>query len=291
MVCPFPNGHEAAETATWIATRGSKVMTTLQRHADISSLAARTSFSERSRGMKKYLAAAFDDKDDKDKVEDKGEEEKKGMGCFPASASVYVKGLGPVRIDEIQPGDMLLCGDAGAGALLFSKFLGHLHLEATTSADYVSLEMNGGGTVLAVSEEHLVFAASSPEAPAMPMVARELRAGDWVNRVGCDGGLVRAQISEVSKALEDGIYCPLTEFGTVVVNGTLCSCYADALRTVTRPWLQRVATTHQVSHGALMPLRLACRLGFSGPGENKLQGIHPYCRALLSLPVAAQGVV
>jgi len=290
MVCPNFSGHEAAETATWIATRGSKVVGTLQRHADVSALAAKTSFSERSRGIKKYLAAAFDEKDDKDKVEDKEDTEKKGMGCFPASASVYVKGLGPVRIDEIQPGDMLLCGDAGAGELSFSKFLGHLHLEATTSADYVSLEMNGGN-LLVVSKEHLVFAASSPEAQATPTAAGDLRTGDWVNRVGFDGGLVRVQISEVSKALEDGVYCPLTELGTVVVNGTLCSCYADAIRTLTRPWLQRVATTHQVSHGALLPLRLACRLGFNGTGENEWQGIHPYCRALLSLPIAAQGVV
>mmetsp|Transcript_91357 Transcript_91357/g.254413 ORF Transcript_91357/g.254413 Transcript_91357/m.254413 type:complete len:284 (-) Transcript_91357:144-995(-) len=219
----------------------------------------------------------------KDAAKDEGEHHS-AMGCFPGSASVYVKGRGPVRVSEVRPGELLLAGNAQTGRLLFSPFMGHLHREVATRANYVSLEMAGSGATLSVSREHLVFAARSPSGCAAATRAGELCKGDWLCRVSCDGDLSRMQISAVSKASHDGVYCPLTECGTVVVDGTLCSCYTDAFLTTAPPWFRRLAATHQVAHGALFPLRLACRFGWGTKGlDGPLkEGIHPFCRVLMA---------
>lgn len=306
MVCAFGIGPEAA---TWIASKGVAAWGGLWKFSD-AQVAAISAAAPLSRGglrsAREHAVTMFNEekKDDAEahagdahKEEEQHHQSGGGSllfehGCFPASASVYVKGRGPVRVGEVRPGDLLLSGDASRGLLLFSPFLGHLHREVTTSADYVTLEVVGGSATLAVSPEHLVFASSSPSTCPTATPAHELREGDWLSRVSCDGDLTRVQIAAVSKAYKEGVYCPLTEYGTVVVDGTLCSCYTDAFLTTAPAWLHRLAATHQVAHGALMPLRLACRLGWGrAPSTVMREGIHPFCRALMALPVGATQAV
>mmetsp|Transcript_23898 Transcript_23898/g.74328 ORF Transcript_23898/g.74328 Transcript_23898/m.74328 type:complete len:293 (-) Transcript_23898:172-1050(-) len=291
MVCAFGLGPEAT---TWLASKGVATLGGLRKHseaaaADFAPAPLSREGGRGHRGTRDSAATVFNEPKKGDEKDEEGE--KKGMGCFPASASVYVKGRGPVRVGELRQGDLLLCGDACAGHLLFSPFLGHLHLKVAVHADYIVLEMAGGSAKLIVSQEHLVFAASSKSTPAAGTRAGELRAGDWLSRVSCDGGLDRVQISAVSKVAKEGVYCPLTECGTVVVDGTLCSCYADAFQTAPA-WLRRFAATHEAAHGALFPLRLACRLSWGSCGmKAKLrEGIHPFCRALMALPMTAHAI-
>jgi len=298
MVCAFGLGPEAA---TWIASKGAAAWGGLWKHGD-GQLAAVTVAAPLGkyglRGARAHAVTTFDDEKKEDEHDDHGDhvDEHKGggkifdHGCFPASASVYVKGRGPVPVSDVLPGDLLLCGDAARGHLLFSPFLGHLHREVAASADYITLEMAGGTATLAVSREHLVFASRSAGAQPTATPAHELRKGDWVRRVSYDGDLSRIQISTVSKAYKEGVYCPLTEYGTVVVDGTLCSCYTDAFLTTAPSWFHRIAATHQVAHGALLPLRFACRMGWGlvpGAGTALRGGIHPFCQALMALPVGA----
>mmetsp|Transcript_123811 Transcript_123811/g.361493 ORF Transcript_123811/g.361493 Transcript_123811/m.361493 type:complete len:310 (-) Transcript_123811:84-1013(-) len=308
MVCAFGLGPEAA---TWIASKGAAAWGGFWTYGD-SHLAALSASAPLGKlgvhGARGVAATAFNDAEHDDKEGDHGEHEEKGEeehggheggigklfehGCFPASASLYVKGRGPVRVSEVRPGDLLLCGDAARGLLLFSPFLGHLHREVAARADYVTLEVAGGGATLAVSSEHLVFASSSPSAPPAATRADELREGHWLSRVSCDGDLSRVRINAVAKACKKGVYCPLTECGTVVVDGALCSCYTDAFLTTAPSWLHRLAATHQVAHGVLLPLRLACRLGWGpAPRSAPREGIHPFCRALMALPVGATQAV
>lgn len=219
-----------------------------------------------------------------------------GFGCFPACASVYVKGRGPVAVGELQPGDRLLSGDVRTG-LMFSPFLGYLHSEPSSCAEYVALRTLSSNAVLQLSGEHLVFARrglvagkSAGEIGAVP--ARELQVGDWLSRVGIDGDLSWAQISAVDRGFQEGVFAPLTECGTLVVNGTLCSCYVDTFPEQMPGWIRQVAASHEASHGALLPLRVACRLGLVADMETKaVEGVHPYCRALAAIPRLAQALV
>merc|ERR1712216_99944 len=145
------------------------------------------------------------------------------------------------------------------------------------------------GAPLRVSREHLVFAASSPDAAFVATHARELREGDWISRVSCNGDLSRVKIASVSKTTEQGLYAPLSQCGTVVVDGILCSCYADSHIPT---WLRNFVSTHGIAQGALLPLRLASLLGW-GParGTQTKEGIHPYCQTLMNLQEITAPVV
>jgi len=225
-------------------------------------------------------------------------EGKGGGGCFSGASSVYAKGRGPIKIKDLRVGDQILAGEASTGALFFSPFIAHLHLEVATHAKFLVVKAEGTQSVLHVSQEHLVFAARAGATGASmePLLARDLRAGDQLNRVGCDGELYQVEIASITTASLEGLYAPLTQSGTVVVDGFLCSCYADAFPTAgVLPWLQRLTSSHAVVHGALLPLRLSrSLLGLSdgsGQGEaNPPEGIHPYCRALMAIPLAARAV-
>jgi hypothetical protein len=261
-----------------------------KRGFDFASWAALPASRPPSGGRRVFSdASSFEDKAEK-KPEDKGDEEKDaGAGCFPGRASVYVKGRGPVPVSELCQGDFLLCGDASAGQLLFSPFLGHMHTEVSNPARFVSVKAGAtDGAPLLLSPEHLIFAASSEDAPPVAVPAVTLAEGQWILRVDplC-GSFRRVQVSEVTEVADKGFYAPLTQCGTVVVEGALCSCYADALPATLPAWFRRLATTHQAMHQAILPLRLASLLP-SAPqkGPEAREGIHPYCRMLMSLPMA-----
>lgn len=300
-VCSFGLGAEAAE---WLASHGGAALGGLRRHSDALASAMPWASSAGSSGKRRFFGdpTAFHDKKaavaEADKDDAAAEDGKKKFGCFPASASVYAKGRGPVRVADLQAGDNLLCGDAATGSLFFSPYLGYLHVEAEEQAEYLAVRTTSSpSAALRVSPEHLVFAsrgAAGRRAPAGTAVpARELRAGDWLSRMSCDGDLYQVQVAEVSEVVERGVYAPLTRSGTVVVDNVLCSCYVDAFPQTMPGWLRRVATSHEASHGALLPLRTACRLGLGlGALEpHAREGIHPYCCALMAVPMAAEAAV
>lgn len=215
-------------------------------------------------------------------------EHRSGLGCFPASASAYVKGRGPVPVSGLEEGDLVLCGDIEAGRLAFSPFLCHVHLQAAVMADFLSIKTAATAAPLHVSREHLVFAANTPAEPVSATRAVDLHPGDWICRVGLDGDLQRVQITEVTDAPPLlGQYAPLTRRGSIIVNSVLCSCYADWGADPSPQWVRAISGSHEASHLALLPLRSG--LLADAPAEDRdAQGIHPYCRALMRLPAAAQ---
>lgn len=310
MVCAFGIGPEGT---AWFSPKGGISRVGLLGHTSSDDVLAAPSAGNvsalvRQRGCGRgtsSVATGFDGeehhkpeadapKEGEHKEEEGEHKEKGGMGCFPGRASVYVKGRGSIRVDAVCPGDMLLCGDAHAGRLFFSPFLGHLHLEELPHADYVSLKVGSAGATLLTTSEHLVFAASSGSTSALSCARRagDLCEGDWLSRVSCDGCLSRVQISAISHTAEEGLYAPLTQCGTVVVEGFLCSCYADVLPASMPYWLRYFTASHEGLHGALFPWRVACSLGANkGEAVSKVfHGIHPYCRALMKLPVVARAL-
>mmetsp|Transcript_36651 Transcript_36651/g.98198 ORF Transcript_36651/g.98198 Transcript_36651/m.98198 type:complete len:294 (-) Transcript_36651:106-987(-) len=291
MVCGFGLGPEAT---SWLGAAGASVVGGggAKRGFDFASWAALPASKTASGGRRAFSdASSFEDKGTK-KPEGEDDEKKEGeggAGCFPGRASVYVKGRGPVPVSELSQGDSLLCGDVGAGQLLFSPFLGHMHMEVSNPASFVSVKAGAtDGAPLLLSPEHLVFAASSEDALLVAVPAAALAEGQWILRVDplC-GSFRRVQVSEVGEVSDKGFYAPLTQCGTVVVEGALCSCYADALPATLPAWLRSLATTHQAMHRAVLPLRVASLLGAAPQkGTVAREGIHPYCRMLMALPMA-----
>lgn len=116
------------------------------------------------------------------------------------------------------------------------------------------------------------------------------------------------EVLEVSRVRKHGLYAPLLEGGTLLVNGTLASCYAIPAD-ITTHWLYRSvagisdgAHVHAAAHAALLPLRSLCRAAadlrlpwavlssaqaeaapdsrkLSGPCRESTTGVHPYALA------------
>jgi len=244
MVCAFGLGPEAT---AWLASKGGSVLRGFHNHGSGDAAVGLSSVDDggrsniaRSHGKgRQFLpSTSFGEKEDISHAPpDAGE-------CFPAASSVYVKGKGPVRMDEICPGDNLLTGNAYSGKLAFSPFVGHMHMEVGRYANYICVRFVGHTPehTLRVSKSHLIFAASMRDSPMMAIRAENLHTGSWVCRVDCDGVLDRVQIAEVSKEVAElGVYGPLTQSGTVVVDGSLCSCYVDAWPTTCPSWLRHIA--------------------------------------------------
>lgn len=244
----------------------------------------------RTKGVIAQIATSFHDAPAEGKEEEKKEGEGGGGACFPPTASVYVKGRGPVPIATLQHGDVLLCGDADTGALFFSPFAGYLHSDPASSMSCVSVRTRHFSGELVASREHLVFAAESRSSELCAVRAELLQPGQWVLRVGCDGVLQRAEIEEKpARLVAKGRYAPLTQRGTVVVDGVLCSCYIDACADAAPAWLRLLGASHLGTHGLLLPLRLAARLGLRAPPKSA-DGLDMYCRTLLRLTSTIQAI-
>jgi len=289
MVCAFGMGPEAT---AWLGSAGASVVGGggAKRGFDFASWAALPASRPPSGGRRVFSDASSFEEKEAAKPEDKGDEKKEdGMGCFPGGASVYVKGRGPLPVSELCQGELLLCGEADTGKLLFSPFVGHMHMEVSNPSSFVSVKAGAtDGAPLLLSPEHLIFAASSEDAPLVAVPAATLAGGQWILRVDplC-GSFRRVQVSEVTEVADKGFYAPLTQCGTVVVEGALCSCYADALPARLPAWFRSLATSHQAMHHATLPLRLASLLGAAPQkGTEVREGIHPYCRMLMALPMA-----
>eukprot|EP00928_Gymnodinium_smaydae_P048786 TRINITY_DN32661_c0_g1_i1.p1 TRINITY_DN32661_c0_g1~~TRINITY_DN32661_c0_g1_i1.p1 ORF type:complete len:298 (-),score=52.55 TRINITY_DN32661_c0_g1_i1:159-965(-) len=245
------------------------------------------------RGSKKvvqHAATAFSEEAAKDEGKKEGEEG--GGACFPPTASVYVKGRGPVPIVSLERNDELLCGDADSGALFFSTFAGYLHSDPLESMACVSVRTRHSSIELVASREHLVFAADTSAGDMYPIRAELLRQGHWIQRVGCDGALQRVEVeAPPTRLTATGRYAPLTQRGTVVVDGVLCSCYIDSMADSAPAWLRLLGATHSGTHGLLLPLRLAARFGLKGSMTPKTpDGLDIYCKTLLRISSAIQAI-
>jgi hypothetical protein len=298
MVCEF---GFTPDSISFIASSGAKAWKSIQHHDTIVAADTVVPWWKSPTSIKmndpfgKTAATSFTDGHADPADGAKKEEGASGGGCFPGSARIYAKDRGPVRVDELEQGDMILCGDAGQASLSFSPFVGHLHFEPDVLEDYIAIETSMDsrvGSPLLISKDHLIFAADSQNGRAIAVSARDLRKGDWLCRASSEGDLQRAEITNISimHGLR-GRYCPLTQSGTLVVEGSLCSCYVNPFIENAPAWLRRLAKNQELAHNVLLPLRLMSTFGLkirdgrkAFEEKNDAQGIHPYLRSLMSLP-------
>lgn len=301
MVCDFGLGPEGV---SWLAASGAAGLKRLPFHQGVQHVDNAVAWwrTEPHGVLHKdaSLATSFDSPPPMDDHAAAAPEGAKGSTCFPSSATVYVKGRGPICVVNLQTEDLVLTGDADSSSLTFSPFIGHLHFETAVVDEYIAIETTmdaKAGSRLTLSREHLLFASSSRDGRAIAVCAGEVRQGDWLCRVSCDGDLQRAQIIKVSTTRLQGRICPLTQSGTIVVESSLCSCYVDPFVENAPAWLRRLATTQEVAHTVLLPLRLMAGLGVpvqdarsADDTQETQKGLHPYLRKLMALPAVGKVV-
>ena len=212
--------------------------------------------------------------------------------CFPSDATVSVLGsdgttVSARRMDQLQIGDRVRSQNA------FSKVFAFMDNDASASdVEYVRLK-TAAGPALQLTADHIVYAHDNMR----PVLAEEVKHGDqlWVH--ASSGELVRGATSNLSttdsffaspvtsvrKVARSGMHAPLTEDGSLVVDGVLASSYAK-VHSLT--WGKDIVLFHghDINMQMHAPLRLACSAVPSLCGEDMHSetGRHAWTEFLLS---------
>lgn len=188
-----------------------------------------------------------------------------------------LEGGGRKPVADLRPGERVLAladNDSG-GELAYTEVLTFLDRDPATWRLFYSLHTEAGPR-LTLTAAHLVFVSegncsegAEPDRAALRTVyAGDARPGQCVlvsgGRAGAGARL--SLITRVRVQKGQGAFAPLTQQGSLVVDGVLASSYA-------------VLEQHAVAHWAFWPLRLAHRWGWAG-GQSQGHGVHWYPRLL-----------
>ncbi|KAF7659145.1 hypothetical protein LDENG_00002540 [Lucifuga dentata] len=218
-------------------------------------------------------------------------------GCFPGDAQVILEGGTTKEIRDLHPGDRVLASAAtdGHGPLLYSPVLSFLDWQPNVTKIFYVIG-TAAGLNITLTAAHLIFIKDSNCAEGREetgegsflgpieevgtnwagvaglrtVFASEVQPGQCVlmtkGRVGSQAKLSAVTHVEVQRG--SGLYAPLTQHGSIVVNGVLASCYA-------------AVDKHHLAHWVLAPLRFFYSL--MGPSEPQTEGLHWYPRLLQRL--------
>lgn len=165
-------------------------------------------------------------------------------GCFPGRASVTVAGGYRKSLASLTPGDRVMALSE-TGQVVFSPVLLFLHRDPEIRSRFLSLKTEDGHR-LAVTPHHLVFsdAGCGPDGSQYrAQFASRARTGACVLVHGAGGEVRPSRIVSISEEESTGVYAPLTEAGSVLVDGVLVSSYA-------------LVEDHRLAHWAFGPVRL-----------------------------------
>ncbi|XP_028308746.1 desert hedgehog protein [Gouania willdenowi] len=165
-------------------------------------------------------------------------------GCFPGWARVTVAGGRQKSLSSLSPGDRVMALSA-EGQIIYSQVLLFLHQDHESWSIFLSLETEDGHR-LALTPRHLLFLSTHCKHHTSDYKARfasRAKVGDCL-LMNIAGDIVHSsRIISVSIVESLGVYAPLTEAGTLFVDGVLVSSYA-------------LVEDHRLAHWAFGPLRL-----------------------------------
>ncbi|XP_068185422.1 indian hedgehog B protein-like [Antennarius striatus] len=219
-------------------------------------------------------------------------------GCFSGDGQVTLKGGATKRLRDLRPGDHVLASSTvdDSSPLLYSPVLSFLDHQPNATKVFYIIGTNAG-LILTLTAAHLVFVTDCTDgsggtkrvetdeesglgsvwwggprrqAGLRAVFASEVRPGQCVvtsqGEVGEQPTL--SIVTFVEEGKKTGLYAPLTQHGSIVVNGVLASCYA-------------AVDNHHLAHWVLAPLRFFYSL--MGPSEPQTDGLHWYASLLQRL--------
>lgn len=165
--------------------------------------------------------------------------------CFPGSASVETP-TGIKRMRDVRIGDYVRTNH---GDQDYSRVYSFGHFDASKRAQYMQVYLDSFASPLEVSQNHLVMVNGSF------IKASEIQVGDELST-----GIV----TKIELQWRRGLFAPITETGTIVVNGVFSSCYVALFG--------QVPYQHQLTHLLLTPIRGFC--SWTGcEGETYIDGL------------------
>jgi len=173
--------------------------------------------------------------------------------CFSGRTTVQVKGkAGATRMDQLKIGDHVLTKDGKT----YSKVYSFSHYLPQAQVEFVQIRTaTEGDAPLEISADHMLFVNDAVQP------AKYVRVGDTV--IGKDGAMV--PVIAVDHVVQAGAYGPLTETGTIQVNGVAASNYIAL--DVLEPLLSH-RVQNWIYHKAMAPHRIMCT-AFGNSCENE----------------------
>merc|ERR1719254_450920 len=171
----------------------------------------------------------------------------------------------------------LRVGDSVLTRTGFSDIFAFMDQVPNEEVEYIQLETESGFE-LSLTEDHIVYAHEEQ----VPVLANSIIKGDMLWTAAKPGeDLVPSKVVSVRHNLERGMHAPITQQGSIVVNGVLASSYAKA-RSLT--WSNRtIMHGHDLNRLLHEPLRLACalRASWCGPQWHSGGGRHVWTQFIL----------
>ncbi|GBL90329.1 Desert hedgehog protein A [Araneus ventricosus] len=163
----------------------------------------------------------------------------KSIGCFHGSSVVSTR-KGPKKIMDLEEGDEVASGFHEDGQIFYSQIVAFLHTDRDLQTVFVRLETDSGN-ILFLTQTHLIFRWMNHSTEAT--FAFLVEEGDLIYTKSKTDNFTLTFVTSATLVTMKGVYAPLTDSGTILVNGVWVSCYAEV-------------ASHDVAHAVLFPLRL-----------------------------------
>ncbi|XP_035233408.1 desert hedgehog protein B-like [Stegodyphus dumicola] len=175
----------------------------------------------------------------------------KSTGCFHGSSKVMTR-KGTKLMQELHIGDEVLTFFTRTKSIGYSYIIAFLHRDPHAITTFMKMKTEFNSSLL-ITANHIVF-HSAMDQEFQGSHASNLRVGDSVYTFH-SYELRKVVINSIDYQLMTGVFAPLTEEGTIIVNGIWTSCYA-------------VVDNHILAHFILLPLRLIYKLETMWPTNN-----------------------
>lgn len=161
-------------------------------------------------------------------------------GCFPGDSTVTTSNGERKKLSDLQIGEKILARDPKTNKLVFSEVILFLDYDPKQKRQFLFIKLASGRT-LTVTPTHLVLTGHSKN--VRTVFAEQIKIGDVILVSDSNNVMTEDTVVEITGVIRTGVYAPLTEIGTVVVNDIVVSCYATVDSQVLADW-------------AFLPLRL-----------------------------------
>ncbi|XP_063789949.1 indian hedgehog protein isoform X1 [Pseudophryne corroboree] len=193
-------------------------------------------------------------------------------GCFPGTATTTLVSGEKIPISELRPGMQVPAMDS-YGRTTYSDFVTFLDQDPKAVLNFQVIKTTDPPRRLSLTPTHLIFVAdnfSTPAADFKAVFASHIKSGQYILVSGAPG-LVPARVSSVSLQKDTGLYAPLTQHGTILVDDVVVSCFA-------------LVQKQRLAQFVFWPLRVLYSLGaIVGTESSQHVGLHWYSQFLYQL--------
>ena len=203
--------------------------------------------------------------------------------CFPSSSVVNVQSKDGVirqkKMANLDVGDKVMSCDEKCNRAIFTEVIMFAHRASDAmDVEYLKIALEDGNKIT-LSGNHLVMVGKRKKA----IMAQKVKPGDILFTVEEKLEISPKKVLAVEKVIEQGVYCPITLHGNLIVDNVLASCYASVQDHVFFEGLIKTSA-QSIAHFGLMPMRALHKL--RSKWLRKIpngQTIHPYVQWLCKL--------